>query len=106
MPNYQDLFKEIEQQIISLAQSTVSNYRDEALQDAKQLIADIKSDLIRWTDLLADSKIKINEFEWLVNSNKELVKMKALEKAGLAATRINQFGMSVMNLIVDTVLKK
>lgn len=46
MPDYQELFKEIEQQIISLAQSTVSNYRNEALQDAKRIIADMKSDLI------------------------------------------------------------
>src|SRR5215210_5989321 len=102
MEDFKELYKEIEQQIVSLAESTVSNYKEEAIKDAKQILADMKADLIRWTDLLALGQIKINEFEWLVNSDKELVKMKALEKAGLAAARTSAFGLTVMNLIIDT----
>lgn len=105
MADFDALFKEIEQQIITLAEGTVSNFRDEAIKDANELVEAIKGDLIRWTKLLEQGEIKINEFEWLVNSDKELAKMKALEKAGLAATRIEQFAMSVLNLIVDKALK-
>ncbi|MEO6454557.1 MAG: hypothetical protein ABIN97_10810 [Ginsengibacter sp.] len=105
MQDFQELFKEIEQQIVSLAESTVSNYKEEAIQDAKEMLANIKADLIRWTGLLADKQIKINEFEWLINSDKELVKMKALEKAGLAASRTSAFGFTVMNLIIDTAIR-
>ena len=106
MQEFQQLYKEIEQQIVSLAESTVSNYKEQAIQDAKQILADMKADLIRWTDLLALKQIKVNEFEWLVNSDKELVKMKALENAGLAASRASAFGLTVMNLIIDTSIRK
>jgi hypothetical protein len=106
MKEFQELFKEIEQQIVLLAQSTVSNYKEEAIEDAKEMLATMKADLIRWTGLLADNQIKINEFEWLVNSDKELVKMKSLEKAGLAASRTSAFGFSVVNLIIDTAIRK
>ena len=107
MPADQDkLFKEMEKQIISLAQSTVSNFKKQAVADAKQILAELKPDLKRWTLLLAQKKIKINEFEWLVNSDKELVKMKALENAGLAATRTSAFGLGVLNIIIDTTLRR
>ncbi|MEO6329811.1 MAG: hypothetical protein ABIO55_12810 [Ginsengibacter sp.] len=106
MEDFQQLYKEIEQQIVSLAESTVSNYKKQAIQDAKKILADMKVDLIRWTDLLALKQIKVNEFEWLVNSDKELVKMKALEKAGLAVARASAFGLTVLNLIIDTSIRK
>ena len=65
MPEQEQLFKEIEGQIVALAQSTVSNFKEQAIADAKQILAELKPDLIRWTDLLARGQIKVNEFEWL-----------------------------------------
>jgi hypothetical protein len=106
MPDQKKLFAEIEKQILSLAKSSVSSYKKQAMTDAKQILADLKPDLIRWIDLLAQKKIKVNEFEWLVNSDKELVKMKALENAGLAATRVSAFGQGVLNIVIDTALSK
>ena len=106
MPDQEQLFKEMEEQIISLAQSTVSNFKEQAVADAKQILADLKPDLIRWTTLLAEKKIKVNEFEWLVNSDKELIKMKALENAGLAATRVAAFGQGIISIAIDTTLKR
>ena len=106
MAEQKQLFKDMEQQFISLAESTVSNYKKQAVADAKQILADLKPNLIRWTALLADKQIKVNEFEWLVNSDKELMKMKALENAGLAATRIAAFGSGVINIVIDTTLRE
>ena len=106
MPDQEKLFSEIEKQILSLAKSSVSGDKKQAMADAKQILADLKTDLIRWTDLLAQKKIKVNEFEWLVNSDKELIKMKALENAGLATTRVSAFGQGVLNIIIDTTLSK
>lgn len=103
MADYKELFKNIEQQIVSLAENTVGKYKEEAIAEAKQLLANMKTDLIRWTDLLAEKQIKVNEFEWLVNSDKELVKMKGLEKAGLAATEATAFGAKVIALVINTV---
>jgi hypothetical protein len=41
-----------------------------------------------------------------VNSDKELIKMKALESAGLAEVRASVFGLTVLNLIIDTTIRK
>ncbi len=106
MPDNSAILKEIEQQIATIAASTASKYRDEAIADGKQLLKDMKEDLLRWTKLLENGDITTVEFEWLVNSDKQLVKMKALKQAGLAAIRIEQFAMSVLNIIVDVILKR
>ena len=103
--NYDQIFKEIGDNIISLAETTASNYKDEAIQDAEQIVADMSDDLKRWTALIADNQITTAEFEWLVNSEKSMLVLKGLEKAGLAAIRIEQFAGSVLNLIADAVLK-
>ena len=105
MADTKQLLKEIEQQIAVLAESTVSKYKKQAIKDGKQILEDIKANLIRWTTLLAQNQIKVNEFEWLVNSDKELIKMKALENAGLAAIRASAFASGVINVIIDTTLK-
>ena len=79
MEDFKGLYKEIEQQIVSLAESTVSNYKEEAIKDAKKILADMKVDLIRWTDLLALKQIKVNEFEWLVNRRQRFRKPYLME---------------------------
>ena len=105
MPDFDAIFKDIQTQVVTLAETTVSKYKDEAIADGKKLLAQMKDDLLRWIDLLAEKKLKTGEFEWLVNSDKEIVKMAALEKAGLAEIRVQQFSMSVLNVIADVALK-
>ena len=104
MADFKLILKDMEGQIASLAQTTVTKYRDEAIKDGKEILATVKGDLVRWMDLLNQGLIKASEFEWLVNSDKELVKMTALKKAGLSAIRAEQFGMSVLNVIANTAL--
>jgi hypothetical protein len=53
--------------------------------------------------LLIEGKLTTEEFEWLVNSQKDLIQMAALKQAGLAAIRIDQFKASLLNMVVDTV---
>lgn len=104
MADFKVILKDMESQIASLAQTTVTKYKDEAIADGKQMLVTVKSDLLRWMDLLNKDLITPSEFEWLVNSDKELVKMTALKKAGLSAIRAEQFGMGVLNVIANTAL--
>jgi hypothetical protein len=97
------IFKELEAQVVNLAKSTVSQYADAAVADGKQLLQDMKDDLARWTQELADGKITTSDFEVLVLSQKDLIEMHGLTQAGLALARIDAFKSSVFNLIIDTV---
>jgi hypothetical protein len=107
MPQNIDFTKILEQvksDLIALAQSTLKNYVSDAKKDALDVLEKTKEKLERWTLLLAKGSLSIADFEWLVNSQKDLVEMHGLKQAGLAAIRVDQFKNSVFNLIVDTVL--
>ena len=104
MVDLKPVLKDIESQIAVLADATVTKYKDEAIEDGKQILAVIKDDLVRWMALLSQGLIKPSEFEWLVNSDKEMIKLTGLKKAGLAKIRAEQFGMGVLNVIANTAL--
>jgi hypothetical protein len=103
MPDFDDLFKELKAGVIFLAESTLKNYVSRAKQDGNKMLNDMKEKLKRWTQLLIERKLTTEDFEWLVNSQKDLIQMAALKQAGLAAIRIDQFKASLLNMVVDTV---
>ena len=104
MPSdFNDLYEQLKQGVIDLAESTVKKYASKAKADGKQMLEDMKERLKRWTELLTEEKLTTEEFEWLINSQKDLIQMAALQQSGLAVIRIDQFVASLLNMIVDTV---
>ena len=101
--DFNAIFPQLIHGAIGLAKTTLSNYVTDAKTDAQNMLTAMKEKLQRWTLLLMDKKLTTEDFEWLVNSQKDLVAMACLKEAGLAAIRIDQFQASLMNLIVDTV---
>ena len=101
--DFNAIFQQLINGAIGLAKTTVSNYINDAKTDAQKMLMAMKEKLERWTLLLMDKQLTTEDFEWLVNSQKDLVAMDCLKEAGLAAIRIDQFKASLMNLIVDTV---
>jgi hypothetical protein len=103
--DFPKILEQLKANLITLAQSTLTNYVSEAKTDAQNMIDSMKAKLERWTQLLAKGDLTVEDFEWLVYSQKDLIEMKALKEAGLAEIRIEQFKGSVINLIIDTVLQ-
>jgi len=106
MSDFNDIMKEIKKAVEVLAETTVRKYKDQAVKEAGILLKTMQEDLKRWTALLASGAITTAEFEWLISSYKEEAKMKSLEKAGLAITRVHQFAMGVLNTAIDVVFEK
>jgi uncharacterized NAD(P)/FAD-binding protein YdhS len=101
--SFKDIFDQLKKAVEDLATSTLKNYIKGAKTDGQNMLNAMKEKLQRWTGLLIDGKLTTEDFEWLVNSQKDLVEMAALKQAGLAAIRIDQFKASLLNVIVDTV---
>lgn len=101
--DFAELFDNVKEQVVTLASLSLVKYEKEAKKDALLFLIEIKEKLARWTFLLADHQLTTEDFEWLINSQKQLLEMNALSQAGLAAIRVDQFKNSVLNLVVDTV---
>lgn len=106
MPNFEDIFSALKTNIEDLVKLTLTNYKKEAFDDAKVFLESTKGKLKKWTELLAAKQLSTEDFEWLVESQKDLAKMTLLKQKGLAEIRIDQFKKSLLNLIVDTVFNK
>lgn len=101
--NFPELFNHLKDDVVTLAQVSVKKFAVDAKNDALNLLNSMKEKLERWTVLLVKGDLTTEDFEWLANSQKDLVEMEGLKQAGLAAIRIDQFKNSVLNMIVDTV---
>lgn len=101
--NFQDIFNELKDNIVTLAKISFKKFADQAAQDGKQLLEDLKDRLQRWTELLAQGQITPGDFEMLVLNQKDLIEMAALRQAGLSAIKAEQFRDSIINVVIDTI---
>ena len=101
--DFETIFKSLKEGITGLAKDTVKKFTTQAKADGLELLESMKEKLERWTRMLIAGDLTTEDFEFLVNSQKDIVAMNALKQAGLAAIRIDQFRNSVLNLIVDSV---
>ena len=102
--DFNALLAELENGMIALAKASFKSYINEAEQDAKNLLDGMKDKLQRWVLLLSQGALTTDDFELLITAQKDLFEMAALEQAGLAEIKAEQFRDSVVNLITDTVL--
>ena len=103
MADIKSILSTLEQKIVDLAKSTVTDFTTEAIADGKQLLATIKDDLVRRTQLLEDQKITAKEFSDLMLGDEALVQMAGLTQKGLAKAKVDAFKTGVFNLIIGTV---
>jgi hypothetical protein len=99
------LLKVLKGEIITLAKTSFKEFAKEAEQDAKQTLEKIKEKFTRWVVLLAEGQLTKEDFELLVNAQKDLLEMKGLQKAGLAAIKVERFRDSVIKIVLDTAFK-
>ena len=106
MADFNEIFEELKDNATKLIKLTVSNFKDQAEKDTKKFLEESKDNLERWTRLLINGELSTSEFEFLVESQKDLLVLNALRQSGLAKIRVDHFKNSLLNLIVDTIFNK
>ena len=102
MADFEDYFDKLANNLEDLVKNNWKDFLDAAEADGKAFLLETKEDLKRWTRLLSNSDLTREEFEFLVESKKDLLKLKALKKLGLTKVRIQMFQTAVIGLIIDT----
>ena len=64
-----------------------------------------KADLQRWTTMLASGQLSKDDFEWLLQSKKDLAELVALKQAGLAQVALDRFVNGLLNVVVTSAFK-
>ncbi|MDN3203767.1 hypothetical protein [Algoriphagus sediminis] len=103
-PDFEAIFEDLKTGALELSKLTVKQYKDEAQADVMAFLKDSKESLKRWTSLLAAGELTVADFEWLVESQKDLLLMNGLKQTALSKIRMEHFKTSVLNFVVDTAL--
>jgi len=102
MPDLDDFFDALKDEIADLAETHLQEMKDAALQDGHAFLDRTQDDLKRWGRLLEEGELSRDEFESLVRGQKDLAEMEALKQAGLAAVRAERFRDALIDRIVGT----
>lgn len=102
MANFDKYFDKLLNNLEDLVKNNWKGFLNAAEADGKAFLLETKEDLKRWTRLLSNGDITREEFEFLVGSKEDLLKLTALKKLGLTKVRIQMFQTAVIGLIIDT----
>lgn len=98
------LLKELKNQLISVLGDKYKEFKPEIQKDITDFLNKSKEKLERWALLLASSSITLEEFEWLLKSQQDLIALKALQGAGLSKIKINNIKNTIIKTVFQTVI--
>lgn len=104
MANFDEFLQRVTGGITDLAKTMISDFKDQAIDDAKSFLEGTKEDIQRWITLLAKGDLTKEEFEFLVKSKKDLFNLHALTQAGVVLITIQKFRDAVIDLVINTAI--
>jgi hypothetical protein len=101
--NFDQLFNDLKEGVVSIAENTLHEYENEAKADGQKLVEELKENLQQWTKEVEAGSLSWDDLRYLLQEEKDLSEMVALKQAGLAEVRIDEFRNNIINMIVSTV---
>jgi hypothetical protein len=101
MSDFDDFRNAVIDEAEELAKTVLKRGVKEARADAEAFVKKSAEKLERWTKLLAAGDLTKDEFASLVRSQKDLAELKALTKAGVQASRLQNFRDKLVDVAID-----
>jgi len=98
--DFNTLFKDLKDEIVTLAKDKFGNQGTAIVQDLEAYLEHSKVKLKRWTLLFAEGKIDKEELTWLLQSQKDLLALRALNKAGISKISLGHFKNKIIGALI------
>ncbi len=102
--DFDKILKQLKDSLVVLFTDKYGEFKTESKKDVEAFLKESKDKLERWSKLLASGDIDLDDFEWLVKSQKDLLTMKALNKAGVSKISLGHFKNKVVKTVLDVVV--
>ncbi|TYB73064.1 hypothetical protein ES677_05490 [Bizionia gelidisalsuginis] len=103
--DFEELLKLIKEELIRVLGESYSEYKEETKEDIEAFLAASRVKLERWTTLLVSEDLTVTDYEWLVKSQKDILVLEALYKAGASKRRLGHLKNKIIKTVVDTVVR-
>jgi len=99
--DFEKLLKELKEEIITEAKEKFGNEGKLILGDLQAYLDSSKEKLKKWSTLFVKGLIDKDELEWLLKSQKDLLVMRALVKAGVNSIKAGHFKNKIISIVLN-----
>ncbi len=101
--DFEKVLNELKLALVKLFGEKWKDLKSESKKDIDQFLNQSREKLKRWTELLINGDIDLEDYEWLVKSQKDLMYMQALYSAGVHKISLGHFKNKVIKTIINVV---
>ena len=89
----------------SFAEEKWNEIKEEAVEDSKEFLAQVKDDVQRWISLLAEGKLTSDDLLWLIKGKRDQAELLFLKQKGLTKPDLDKFFEGLLETIISTAFK-
>jgi hypothetical protein len=105
MKTFVDFWTQLLLNIDSFAADKWNELKDDAVEDSKKFLIEVKDDVQRWISLLAEGKLTTDDLGWLIKGKREVAQLLFLKQKGLAQPDLDKFFEGLLETIISTAFK-
>lgn len=100
----EELVKLLKDELLLVLGESYGDYKKETKEDIEAFLTLSKVKLERWTKLLQAGELTVEDYKWLLVSQKDLLVLNALYQAGVSKLRLGHLKNKIIKTIVNTVI--
>jgi hypothetical protein len=105
MKTFVEFWAQLLLNVESFASEKWNDLKDDAVDDAKKFLTEVKDDVQRWISLLVEGKLTSDDLLWLIKGKRDLAELLFLKEKGLAKPDLDKFFEGLLDTILSTAFK-
>jgi hypothetical protein len=105
MKTFMEFWVQLLLNVESFAAEKWNELKQDAIEDSKKFLVDVKDDVQRWISLLADGKLTSDDLLWLIKGKRDQAELLFLKQKGLTKPDLDKFFEGLLETIISTAFK-
>ena len=102
MPDFNEFASTTLANLQKLVITEFQEHSAEAMADARDFLESSRRDLARWLLLQSEGQLTASDLAWLIQGKKDVARLLALKRAGVALSRLDQVQGALINIAIQT----
>ena len=105
MKTFVEFWAQLLLNVESFAAENWNDLKQEAVEDSKKFLTEVKDDVQRWMPLLVEGELTADDLTWLIKGKRDLAQLNYLKIKGLAKPELDKFFDGLLQTILSTAFK-
>ena len=105
MKAFMEFWAQVLANVETFAADKWNELKEDAVEDSKKFLTEVKDDVQRWISLLAEGKLTSDDLGWLIKGKRDLAELLFLKEKGLVRPDLDKFFEGLLETILSTAFK-